>query len=79
MRNIRSIEDLYKKVLPALKSKESSLSLQGYVSLTCDDIWNYLLQTKWLHIDKVELSDIIDDIMMVDGHKIYMLMDKKYN
>ena len=58
---------LYNELLPALSSRELSLHNEGYVFITKKDIFNYL-KVKW---DKnSEISDIVDDIMHVDGYDV---------
>ena len=66
----KDLEDLYNSVLPALMSKENNLHLEKYVMITKDDIWNYLLEKKWVLQDELDLASIIDDILCVDGYKV---------
>lgn len=70
MKKFKTIEDLYKTVFPALKSRKEDLHREKYVMVSEDDIWNYLVETNWMDSDNLELSTIIDDILNVDGYKV---------
>lgn len=70
MKKFKNVRDLYNTVLPALESRLKDLHYQKYVMLTCDDIWNYLIENKWLDSTNLELSTLVDDIMNVDGYKV---------
>ena len=70
MQKFKDLEDLYNTVKPALKARTSDLHRENYVMITKDDIWNYLLQKKWILENNLDLALIIDDIMNVDGYKI---------
>ena len=70
MKKFKSVDDLYNTVLPALKSRLQDLHNQKYVMLTCDDIWNYLVDNKWVDSTNLELSTLIDDILNVDGYVV---------
>ena len=68
---IRTMKELYKKVTPALNAKEEILHVQNFQIIKADDIWNYLLFNKWMNNkSKLELSDIVSDIMNVDGYLV---------
>lgn len=70
MKKFKTIEDLYKTVFPALKSRKEDLHREKYVMVSEDDIWNYLVETNWMDSANLELSTIIDDILNVDGYKV---------
>ena len=65
--NFESQEELYKRVLPALKSKRKLILLDGFKSVKKNDIWDYLRETKWADINGLELCDMVDDILNVDN------------
>jgi len=66
-----SQEELYERVLPALKSKRKLLLLDGFKSVKKSDIWEYLRETKWSNINGLELCDLVDDILNADNSMIY--------
>ena len=57
-----TLEELYKRVKPALRSKEKELEKMGYSNIKEIDIWNSL-KNKWKNTNNLTLSDIIDDIL----------------
>ena len=42
-----SLEELYKRLKPALSSKKKELNKLGYVYIKEEDIWNALKNNKW--------------------------------
>ena len=65
-----SKEELYKMIEPALDAKKSELNRLGYRYI--NDIWNYLILTKWTKAHDLELRDIVSDILNCDNK----LLDK---
>lgn len=57
-----SIEDLYKKVLPALKIKKREMKKKG-IEKSEIDIFNHLIQTKWSKMVNLSLNEIVNDIL----------------
>ena len=45
--NFKTVPELYRRVLPALKSKRKELELKKLGFITENDIWNCLRRTKW--------------------------------
>ena len=69
-----SKEELYKMIEPALDAKKSELNRLGYRYIHKNDIWNYLILTKWSKGHDLELSDIVSDILNCDNR----LLDKYF-
>ena len=65
-----SQEELYKRVLPALKSKRKLILLDGFKSIKKNDIWEYLRLNKWANQSGLELCDMVDDILNTDNSLI---------
>ena len=65
-----SQEELFKRVKPALNAKVMELHRLGYSYITIDDIWNYLVETKWKKGKDLMLSDIVSNIIHVENNKI---------
>ena len=65
--NFNSIEELYNRLLPALKSKKKILSKSGYSYITEKEIWETLRSTKWNAINGLMLCDMVDDILHTDN------------
>lgn len=70
MQKFKDLKDLYNTVLPALKAREEELHREKYVMISKEQIWNYLLEEKWVLEDNLDISSIIDDILNVDGYKL---------
>ena len=58
-----SLESLYERLLPALKSKEKELHKNHMIYITYEDVWNYLRLTKWNRGVNLTLFDMVDDIL----------------
>lgn len=72
-----SKEELYKRVGPALRAKKANLEREGYTYITEVDIWNYLIQEKWIKSQNLMLCDIVDDILKADNGLIDAYLKKK--
>ena len=64
-----SLNELYKRVKPALHAKEEEFHRLGYSKVQSIDIWNYLIELKWKKGSNLMLSDIVSDIMNLDCKK----------
>lgn len=72
-----SLEELYKRVRPALKSKVDELQKYGNLSISEYDLWKCLVINKWRCVTGLMLSDIVDDILNTSFDEInsyYMKM-----
>ena len=72
-----SLEELYKRVRPALKSKVDELQKYGNLSISKYDLWKCLIINKWRNGTGLMLSDIVDDILNTSFDEInsyYMKM-----
>ncbi len=64
-----SKEELYERVLPALKIKVSEIKRLGNSNITCLEIWNYLIETNWKSGKNLMLSDMVKDILCLESKK----------
>ena len=72
-----SLEELYKRVRLALKSKVDELQKYGNLSISKYDLWKCLIINKWRNETGLMLSDIVDDILNTSFDEInsyYMKM-----
>lgn len=78
---IKTKSDLFKRVTPALNCKIRELERREKEYLKKEDIWNFLLKTKWEHVEGLELSEMVDDILNLDNDKLikYLNAKKKYD
>lgn len=73
----KTVEELYKRVSPALYSKVKELKRFGYTLVTEKDVWNYLVDNDWKNRTNLELYDLISDIMNTDNYKINLYVTDK--
>lgn len=72
-----SEEELYNRVLPALRAKESEFERLGYSYIKGIDVWNYLVEKRWKYGSGLMLSDIVSDIMNVHCSEIDSYVKEK--
>ena len=73
-----SINDLYNRVLPALKSKRKELKKNSINYITEKDIWLVLSKNKWQKEKNLTLADIVDDILNIDNSKLLSMYHLYY-
>lgn len=66
----RSLPELYKRILPALKSKKRELKLKGFSYIYEEDIWNFLKNFKWSGARNLDLGIIINDVFNVNEDQL---------
>ncbi len=72
-----SQKELFMRVRPALRSKCSELARLGFSSIKEFDIWNYLIIKKWRIAHGLMLSDIVSDIMNINGNEVANYIEHK--
>ena len=70
-----SINELYNRVLPALKSKKKELYRNGIKYISEKDIWLVISKNKWQKQRDLTLADIVDDICYLKGLNIRLEAD----
>ncbi len=75
---IRNEVDLYKRLLPALNCKQRELSRIN-IKIKKEDIWNYLVRSRWNNMKEFDLSKMVNDILNLDDNKLIELTEKKDN
>ena len=58
--------ELYNKLLPVFKVKKRLIQYSKYNHITNEDIWHYLIETKWKKSYNLQISEIINDIITLD-------------
>lgn len=61
-----SVNELYSRLIPALKYKQRELKKEGCDYITYNDVWNYLKKTKWIKGSNLHLYEMINDVMKVN-------------
>lgn len=72
MNGFSSIEELYKRVEPALNSKIKDLTRVGVHYVQKADVWNYLKNNVWCKKNNLSLGEIVNDIMTVSNAELEM-------
>lgn len=62
-KTINSQTELYKKVLPALRTKRHELILNGIKIVSEIDIWNYNKEYNWKNAKNLTLASMVDNIL----------------
>jgi len=65
-----SVDELYKRLMPALKAKVSELKRENIIFVDELDIWNYAMENIWKHKSDLRIYELVDDILNVDGIKL---------
>ena len=73
----KNIEELYKRVGPALYSKCLELRKIGMKHVSGKDIWLYLIDNVWKDKKELELSDMVSDILFADPEKLDEFVSNK--
>lgn len=78
MDEYKSVKELYEALIPALNVKIRMFKNNEFNYLTKDDIWNYLKDNVWVHSVDLTISQMVSDIVNVEGIKIdKYLKDKR--
>lgn len=72
-----SIAALYKRVLPALRSKKKELAIQKLPFITEMDIWDCLRRNKWSKETNLTLFDIVNDILTINESSLIEYVSTK--
>ena len=74
-----SLEELYKRIKPALKTKKEEMRRNGIPYIKEEDIWNYLKEIKWKKSKGLSLSEMVSDILNADDLVIDDYLKTKLN
>lgn len=80
----KSRQELFERLKPALKTKQTELKMNGYSYIHVIDIWDYLIKDKWQNAHGLSLYDMVSDILNSDNEFIddfvkQMIKNKKRN
>ena len=62
--------ELYRALNPVFKVKLRLLKTTNNKDITEKDIWKYLILNKWQNSHNLTISEIVNDIIMLDGKKL---------
>lgn len=74
-----TLEQLYKRIRPALTAKANEMRMQGYNYIKEEDIWNYLKEVKWINSKNLLLFEMVRDILNVENSIIDDYLRNKLN
>lgn len=66
-----SIEELYQKLLPALRTKKSEMVRAKMINIKEIDIWKYFCKYVWPNKNNLTLGEMVNDILSTDNFTIY--------
>lgn len=75
----KTLEELYKRIRPALYTKKEEMRRSGYPYIEEEDIWNYLKDEKWIKTNNLTLYQMVDDILNIDNAYIDSYLKRKLN
>ena len=73
MEEYNNIRELFNGLIPAFNVK-LRLIHKDYDYITKTDIWNYLKINKWCKDSNLTISEMVDDIIMVDINKVDLFL-----
>ena len=74
-----TLEELYKRIKPALITKKNEMHRDGYIYIKEEDIWNYLKEIIWKDAKDLSLYDMTSDILNTDNIIIDNYLKEKLN
>ena len=72
-----SLEELYNRLKPALRSKIKELHKLDKVYIKENDIFEYLSDNKWETSNNLTLDQMVDDILYADNSKLDEYVQRK--
>ena len=81
--NFNSLEELYRRIKPALITKKEEMNRGLYPYIEEEDIWNYLKEVKWKKTLDLSLSEMVNDILNCDDilidNYLKMINEEEYD
>lgn len=72
-----SLEELYKRIRPALHTKKEEMRRSGFPYIKEEDIWNYLKEIKWVNSKNLSLYQMVSDVLNVDNNFVDKYLKEK--
>lgn len=73
----KTLNELYERLLPALRSKKKELIGNGLSYIHEEDIWNYLKLNVWKNNKMLTLDKMVDDILNTSNVEFDNYMKKE--
>ncbi len=74
-----TLEQLYERLKPALRTKMREMRSLGYSYIREEDIWNYLKEVKWVSSKNLLLFEMVRDVLNVDNGSVDSYVRQKLN
>lgn len=74
-----SVEELYERIEPALRTKKEEMRRNGYSYIKEEDVWNYLKEVKWVKSKGLSLSEMVSDVLNTEDAYIDRYLREKLN
>lgn len=71
-----SVEELYKRILPAINTKISELKRKN-IFVNALDIWNYCVDVNWKNKKDLRIYKLVDDILNLNEFELQMYVKNK--
>jgi hypothetical protein len=72
-----SLEELYRRIRPALHTKCEEMKRSGFPYVKEEDIWNYLKEVKWINSKNLSLYQMVSDVLNVENALIDRYLREK--
>lgn len=66
----KNLDDLYKRIYPALSSKKRELKKKKINYIKEQDIWDYLKKFRWNTAKDLDLGEMVNDIFNVTEEEL---------
>ncbi len=74
-----NINDLYKRILPALKTRVDEFKRAKVTNITCKNIWDYCAKNIWYNKKDLRIYEMVYDILNVSLLDIEIFIKKSNN
>lgn len=74
-----SLEELYRRLKPALSTKVNKMKRRGFTYIKEEDVWNYFKEVKWKKSINLNLYEMVSDIINTDDILIDDYLKDKLN
>ena len=74
-----SLNELYRRILPALQTKVDELKRAKVNFISCQDIFQYCMDNKWVNKKNLRIYEMVDDILNIDILNLEVYVRKRKN
>ena len=72
-----NVNELYMRILPALKTKVAELKREKIYYINEKDIWNYCVENIWQNKKDLRIYELVDNILNIDAMNLDIYLKKK--